>query len=343
MMLVANNSFDLWQKDAFFSAAEEVQQSADIMESIYRMWVRGRREGQQQLQYSDELRRELQIALGTAKWQLDEFERAVRLTHGYRSQDNTTSRHKQFVHVMEDQISRVEKELRESLAEEKQPLRWISLDIEESDDFAAFLSGTSGTLQSTTDRSLDIGLSKKSFFPGDQITREDVNPENDASGVVVMSDCITNYKEIVTINKDSTYVVELEAKNIPKPFNDTELAGQGKTWSSPNFGSWKIVIADEDEHTKALEMCAESSTKGKGFTSNLWWPKGGEHFQAKGGKLTYLHVTGINKFSKFLKRLSGVQRQLQGPQYIQITRFIQVILLLMLTIFLIGKLYNVVA
>ncbi|KAF5197557.1 Syntaxin/t-SNARE family protein [Thalictrum thalictroides] len=336
MLVSNNNSFDLWQKDAFFSAAEEVQQSADILESMYRMWVR-RREGQE-IEYSDDLRRELQIALGTAKWQLDEFERAVRLSDGYRSQDNAKSRHKQFIDVMEEQISRVEKALRESLAEEKQPLCWVSLDIEESDDFAAFLSGTSGNLQNTTDKSLDIGLSKKSFFPRDQIT-----PDNDASGLGVTPDCITNYKEIVTIKKDSTYVVELEAKDIARPFDDTELAGQGKTWTSPNFGSWKIVIADEDEHAKTLETCDESSTKGKGFTSNLWRPKGGEHFQAKGGKLSYLLATGINRFSKFLKRLSGVQKQLQGQQYNQITRFIQIILLLILAIFLVGKLYDVVA
>jgi len=66
-MMVAN-SFDLWRKDAFFSAAEEVQESADIMESVYRTWVRERREGLGS-EDSDELRRELQTALGTAKWQ----------------------------------------------------------------------------------------------------------------------------------------------------------------------------------------------------------------------------------------------------------------------------------
>jgi hypothetical protein len=33
-MLVAN-SFDLWRKDAFFSAAEEVQESADMYVSIF--------------------------------------------------------------------------------------------------------------------------------------------------------------------------------------------------------------------------------------------------------------------------------------------------------------------
>jgi hypothetical protein len=33
-MLVAN-SFDLWQKDSFFSAAEEVQESADMYVSPF--------------------------------------------------------------------------------------------------------------------------------------------------------------------------------------------------------------------------------------------------------------------------------------------------------------------
>jgi hypothetical protein len=37
------NSFDLWQKDSF-SAAEEIQESADAMESTYRTWVRERRQ-----------------------------------------------------------------------------------------------------------------------------------------------------------------------------------------------------------------------------------------------------------------------------------------------------------
>jgi hypothetical protein len=55
------NSFDLWQKDVFFSAAEEVQKSTDIMESAYRLWIREKK---------DEICKELQAALGTAKWQV---------------------------------------------------------------------------------------------------------------------------------------------------------------------------------------------------------------------------------------------------------------------------------
>uniref|UniRef100_A0A6N2M1Z6 Syntaxin 6/10/61 N-terminal domain-containing protein n=1 Tax=Salix viminalis TaxID=40686 RepID=A0A6N2M1Z6_SALVM len=140
-MMVAN-SFDLWQKDAFFSAAEEVQESADAMESAYRVWIREKREGSEPGDL-DELSRELQTALGTAKWQLEEFESAVRLSHGHHSDDITASRHKQFVAAIESQISCVEAALREAFSGEgKQPLRWVNLDKEECDDLAMFLSGS---------------------------------------------------------------------------------------------------------------------------------------------------------------------------------------------------------
>jgi hypothetical protein len=37
-MIVAN-SFDLWQKDTFFSAAEEVQESADAYVSLFLVFM----------------------------------------------------------------------------------------------------------------------------------------------------------------------------------------------------------------------------------------------------------------------------------------------------------------
>lgn len=37
-MIVAN-SFDLWQKDTFFSAAEEVQESADVYASPFLIFM----------------------------------------------------------------------------------------------------------------------------------------------------------------------------------------------------------------------------------------------------------------------------------------------------------------
>jgi len=135
-MMVAN-TFNLWQKDVFFSAAEEVQASADIMESAYRTWVRQKREGISSIAL-DELCRELQTALATAKWQLDEFQRAVRMNYRNNIDEVRTTRHEQFVSAISSQISGVEASLKEEI---RKPLRWVNLDEEERDDLAMFLSG----------------------------------------------------------------------------------------------------------------------------------------------------------------------------------------------------------
>lgn len=76
-------SFDRWEKDPFFPAAEEVQESADRMESVYRRWLQERKEvgggavetaaerdGGGWGRAAGDLRRELHTALGTAKWQV---------------------------------------------------------------------------------------------------------------------------------------------------------------------------------------------------------------------------------------------------------------------------------
>ncbi|CAK9137973.1 unnamed protein product [Ilex paraguariensis] len=160
-MLVAN-SFDLWQKDTSFSAAEEVQESADILESAYRAWLRERREGVAP-QDLYELSRELQVALGTAKWQVEEFEKAVRLGYRNRADDITSTRHRQFAIAIENQISHVEAALKESFEDGcQQPLRWVTLDKEECDDLAAFLSGIPTTSRSVKNECAKLGASTKS-------------------------------------------------------------------------------------------------------------------------------------------------------------------------------------
>ncbi|KAF5817270.1 putative syntaxin 6 [Helianthus annuus] len=62
------------------------------MESAYRTWVRQKKEGVKSVDL-DELCRELQTALGTAKWQLDEFQSAVRLSYKNSVNDVRTTRH----------------------------------------------------------------------------------------------------------------------------------------------------------------------------------------------------------------------------------------------------------
>ncbi|KAL5988151.1 hypothetical protein ACLOJK_035914 [Asimina triloba] len=138
-------NFGQWVKDPFFSAAEEVQESADRMESAYWLWLHGRRNDPVPGEDSDGLRRDLQTALGTTKWQLEEFERAVRSSYGHPSVDAARSRHRQFVTAISSQVSKVEKSLRQSEDEEgRTNLSWVRLDEGERDELAAFLSGPVG-------------------------------------------------------------------------------------------------------------------------------------------------------------------------------------------------------
>lgn len=67
--------FDRWEKDPFFLAAEEVQESTDRMESVYRRWIHERKEASNpengaSVEISGDLVRELRTVLGTAKWQV---------------------------------------------------------------------------------------------------------------------------------------------------------------------------------------------------------------------------------------------------------------------------------
>ncbi|CAN1324027.1 hypothetical protein LINPERPRIM_LOCUS32953 [Linum perenne] len=134
-------SFDRWEKDPFFPTAEEVQESADRMESTYRTLVHAKKNSST-LWDTKELRRDLQTTLGTTKWQLEEFARAVRLSYVNSSTNDARERHRLFISVTEDHISRIETSLKESIhSGGNKSLPWVSLDEGERDEFAAFLLG----------------------------------------------------------------------------------------------------------------------------------------------------------------------------------------------------------
>ncbi|KAE8729790.1 Syntaxin/t-SNARE family protein, putative isoform 2 [Hibiscus syriacus] len=246
------NSFDLWQKDAFFSAAEEVQESADIMESAYRMWIKEKRKGLKTEDYA-QLCRELQTALGTAKWQLEEFERATRLSRGHcRSDDTTATRHNQFIAAVESQIFRVEAALKESFSEEgKQPLRWVNLDEEECDDLAIFLSGTSPTLQASAKNTRMENHHKRKDADSDF----DATCDGDTSEVKVAKDSSKDAECIIDVGDVETSGVSC---------GQERATGTRRTWSSPNFDALRIVIADEYDNITRVGSGIESTPKGKG-------------------------------------------------------------------------------
>ncbi|XVE71816.1 hypothetical protein DITRI_Ditri10aG0182300 [Diplodiscus trichospermus] len=309
-MMVAN-SFDLWQKDAFFSAAEEVQESADIMESAYRMWIKERREGLKTAD-SAELCRELQTALGTAKWQLEEFERAIRLSHGHHCDDIKATRHRQFISAIESQICCVEAALKDAFIEEgKPPLRWVYLDEEECDDLAVFLSGTS------------IKPSAKENCH----RRKDTDPNVNAT-------CKGHKSEVKIFKdsgKDAVCVIDIEDEESSGRADDVSSGqdramGTGRTWSTPNFGALKIVIADEYGDRHPIRSGIEATPKEKGSKPFFHKLRCGELPQAKGA---------LNLFNQRFGWVGGIQRQLQSPVHLQFSCLPQLTLALLIAIFLI--------
>ncbi|AES92325.2 syntaxin/T-SNARE family protein [Medicago truncatula] len=335
-MLVAN-SFDLWRKDAFFSAAEEVQESADIMESAYRAWLRERRE-RSNPEELNELCRELQTALGTAKWQLEELEKAIRLSYRHLGDDNRATRHRQFISAIESQISQVEADLRESNIEEgKQPLRWVNLDEEERDDFAAFLSGTCETVQSTKDECVDVSPLMKSSIREKQVSKEDENVNVNVNAFYRW-DGSTNEKasvDAVAVNKDRDYAIEIKADADSRNSDDVvyqtdTTTSTRKTWSPPpNYAALRIVIADEDEQGNQLTRTVDATPKEKGSKPLFWKQKFEEYPQA---------MRAVHMFNQVFGRIGLCQRQLRSPLHLRHGRSLKVTLALMMIIFLLGKL-----
>ncbi|XP_050212340.1 uncharacterized protein LOC126662895 isoform X2 [Mercurialis annua] len=238
------SSFDRWERDPFFSAAEEVQESADRMESTFRTWLHSKREDSS-MWNSDELRRDLCTALGTTKWQLDEFQRAVGSTYVKNSSEDARDRHHEFIIAIEDQISKIELSLQEcSISEGKSPMSpWVRLDEGESNELALFLSGSSvfGVNSSNT----------KNHSQEERMSKE------------------TTADFLKTLN----HAVE-------KPHGHRRTAS-----ASADIGSWKIAIAEvscipDDSNAQPLQPPRKVPSF-SGFLSSMEyapkfkWPKNG--------------------------------------------------------------------
>lgn len=75
--------------------------------------------------------------------QLEEFERAVRTSYLRSSNDDSRERHRDFIVVIQNMISKVEKSLDESsFSEGKASSPWVHLDEGECNELAMFLSGS---------------------------------------------------------------------------------------------------------------------------------------------------------------------------------------------------------
>ena len=210
------------------------------------------------------------------------------MSYGHRGDDHSTARHSQFIAAIASQISRVEAALRESFVEEgKQPLRWVNLDEEERDDLAAFLSGTTQIAQGAKDESIELRPSTKNTLEENHIKGKYANLQSISSGQRDSLDEIVCVKDELTLNKDVNYAMELEGNEIMGSRNDIisqadRTTNTRRTWSTPSFGSLRIVIADEDEERNKLTSEYEGTPKEKGSKLVFWKKRCAELSQANG-------------------------------------------------------------
>ncbi|KAK2655282.1 hypothetical protein Ddye_008334 [Dipteronia dyeriana] len=143
------SSLQQWESHPLFSAAEVVQDSADRMESIYRLLLHEQSLVNQNhpdprlLTQIDYHRRDLATILETTKWQLEDFERAVNssaVMDKSRTAEDVISRHKQFIIAIREQINQLEKTL-DDPSRGKSIRSWVNLNEQDGDGLALFLSG----------------------------------------------------------------------------------------------------------------------------------------------------------------------------------------------------------
>ncbi|KAK8638914.1 hypothetical protein V6N13_137322 [Hibiscus sabdariffa] len=140
-----------WESDPLFSAAEVVQDSADRMESIFRLLlhekslVQGDHPDPKLLTSIGYHMRDLSTIIETAKWQLEDIERAVnssaRMDQSH-FKEHVISRHKQFIIAIREHINNVEKSLEEmEMGNPMKNTKCGNLNEQDRDGLALFLSG----------------------------------------------------------------------------------------------------------------------------------------------------------------------------------------------------------
>ncbi|XP_071724010.1 uncharacterized protein [Rutidosis leptorrhynchoides] len=228
------SSFDRWEKDPFFSAAEEVQESADRMQSTYRTWIHAQKDSSAAWNL-EELRRDLHTALGTTQWQLEEFERAVQSSYGNSSTDDARDRHHDFIVAINDQISKIHDSLQEyALSDGNTAPSWVRLDEQECNDFALFLSGSSA-LEASSAKSYGhrrAASASADISAWNIAIAGDAYPQNSSNGHFV-----------------------LPPRKVPSVSGFLNSMGSVSKlkWSKNGFRKWKVTDSHQEDDTALLE------------------------------------------------------------------------------------------
>ncbi|KAM0857454.1 hypothetical protein ACQ4PT_048439 [Festuca glaucescens] len=142
--------FGRWESDPLFPAAECVQDSADRMEGVYRLLLHEKKVIQDdtsdaKLHGPIHHERDVITALGTTKWQLEQFEREVNaaaFSNKSNSRENAILKFRQFIRAIAEQISEVEESLKNLRSDFSRTPKYPYSSEQDGDGLASFLSGS---------------------------------------------------------------------------------------------------------------------------------------------------------------------------------------------------------
>ncbi|XP_065857378.1 uncharacterized protein [Euphorbia lathyris] len=290
------SSLQQWESDPLFSAAEVVQDSADRMESLFRLLlhdqnlVQGDDSDPRLLSSIEYHKRDLATIFETAKWQLEDFERAVNVS---AMQDRTCSRedvifrHRQFIRAIREQINHVKKFVDSpSMRDSMRNSELINLNEQDRDGLALFLIGGNATDHSNN-HDMEDSSSILSRFLDSSSASGLKNDEIIEHGSIKLAEIKTS-RNTQTVNCPSKED-NLRLGSDLKPVSPGEHGG----------GTWDL----EADEAIPKNVFHENRAKGGrrsffGFWTNLW--------TMRGSKVS----------NSYTKRLKDGDEQRNSPKYI---------------------------
>ncbi|KAG8647027.1 hypothetical protein MANES_09G055400v8 [Manihot esculenta] len=307
------SSLHLWESDPLFSAAEVVQDSADRMDSLFRLLlhdqnlVQGDHPDPGLLMSIEYHKRDLATILETAKWQLEDFERAVNssaMQDKSQSKEDVISRHWQFIRAIREQINHVKTSVDgSSMGDSMKKSEWINLNEQDRDGLALFLIG-----ENTTEHSNQHDMEESS------ILRRFLDPTSSSSlkddEIVEHGNIeLKNLKMNGDVHAGHHSVKDKCLRKIDVPYS-TSLNSDMQDISSNVQGDTGILDLEANDATSKSVF---HEKKFRGFQSRMnfrfldnLWP-----------------MSGSRVTNSYIKRLKDGEEQRQSPRYTDVSHSAQ--------------------
>ncbi|KAL2508835.1 uncharacterized protein Fot_32482 [Forsythia ovata] len=301
-----------WESDPLFSAAEVVQDSAERMESTFRLLLHEQSLVQRDhpdtrvLSSIENHRRDLTTALETAKWQLEDFEREVNLSaliDDSQKKQNVITRHKQFIGAIREQIINVEQSLEN--ASVGKSLTNMNLNEQDRNGLALFLSGGKPVEGIASHDSGDNTILRSFFYPSASSSSSDNISEQKAGETanLIMNGLAHLVHDLDLKEDKSRKVGSLHSTEMGfEPSSSIQDTANG---SYNEDGSWDL----EANEAKDKDYFQRNKLRDYYRRMNIFGSLG-----------NFLSVYGSRASRSFAKRLKDGEEQMHSPPFPEMQR-----------------------